>query len=102
MSDRVDQDDVIAELETVEMQEWLDSLDYVLQHGGSERVKRLLQQLQVHAQQAGVDLPFSANTPYINTIPVDRQPLFPGSRKREALVRLILGSCLRTAAPALR
>jgi len=42
MSDRIDQDDVIAELETVEMQEWLDSLDYVLQHGGPERVKCLL------------------------------------------------------------
>ena len=83
MSDRIDQDDVIAELETVEMQEWLDSLDYVLQHGGPERVKRLLQQLQVHAQQAGVDLPFSANTPYINTIPADKQPLFPGSREIE-------------------
>jgi len=83
MSDRVDQDDVIAELETVEMQEWLDSLDYVLQNGGPERVKRLLQQLQVHAQKAGVDLPFSANTPYINTIPADKQPLFPGSREIE-------------------
>ena len=55
----------------------------MLQNGGPERVKRLLQQLQVHAQQAGVDLPFSANTPYINTIPVDRQPLFPGSREIE-------------------
>ena len=83
MSDRVDQDNVIAELETVEMQEWLDSLDYVLQHGGPERVKRLLQQLQVHAQKAGVDLPFTANTPYINTIPADKQPLFPGSREIE-------------------
>jgi len=83
MSDRVDQDNVIAELETVEMQEWLDSLDYVLQNGGPERVKRLLQQLQVHAQKAGVDLPFSANTPYINTIPADKQPLFPGSREIE-------------------
>ncbi|HEY7492802.1 MAG TPA: pyruvate dehydrogenase (acetyl-transferring), homodimeric type, partial [Candidatus Tectomicrobia bacterium] len=70
-------------LEAIETQEWLESLDQVLQTGGPERVKRLLQRLQVHAQQAGIELPFSANTPYINTIPVDRQPLFPGSREIE-------------------
>src|SRR5215813_13848750 len=90
MSDRVDQDDVRAELEAVEMREWLDSLDYVLQHGGPERVKRLLQQLQVHAQKAGVDLPFSANTPYINTIPADKQPLFPGSRDIERRLKSLV------------
>src|SRR5437870_5419036 len=83
MSDRVDQNNVMAELDAVEIQEWLDSLDYVLQHGGPEHVRRLLQHLQVHAQKAGVDLPFSANTPYINTIPTDKQPLFPGSREIE-------------------
>jgi pyruvate dehydrogenase E1 component len=90
MSERVDQDDVIAELDAVEMQEWLDSLDYVLQHGGPEHVKRLLQRLQVHAQKAGVDLPFSANTPYINTIPVDKQPLFPGSRDIERRLKSLV------------
>ena len=90
MSDRVDQDDVIAELDAVEIQEWLDSLDYVLQHGGPEHVKRLLQHLQVHAQQAGVDLPFSANTPYINTIPADKQPLFPGSREIERRLKSLV------------
>jgi pyruvate dehydrogenase E1 component len=90
MSDSVDQDDVIAELDAVETQEWLDSLDYVLQHGGPEHVKRLLQHLQVHAQKAGVDLPFSANTPYINTIPVDKQPLFPGSREIERRIKSLV------------
>jgi pyruvate dehydrogenase E1 component len=90
MSDRVDQDDVIAELDAVEIQEWLDSLDYVLQHGGPEHVKRLLQRLQVHAQKAGVDLPFSANTPYINTIPADKQPLFPGSREIERRIKSLV------------
>ena len=73
--------DVEAEVEAIEIQEWLDSLDYVLQNGGAQRVKRLFQHLQVHAQKAGVELPFSANTPYINTIPVDKQPPFPGVEK---------------------
>ena len=88
MHDRVDHDNVIAELEAVEMQEWLDSLDYVLQSGGPERVTRLLQRLQLHAQQAGVQLPFTANTPYINTISADQQPLFPGSREIERRITL--------------
>src|SRR5712691_10752194 len=90
MSERVDQDNVIAELDAVETQEWLDSLDYVLQHGGPEYAKRLLQHLQVHVQKAGVDLPFSANTPYINTIPADKQPLFPGSREIERRLKSLV------------
>lgn len=87
MSGRVDQDDVVAAMEAIETQEWLESLDYVLQSGGPERVTRLLQRLQLHAQQAGVQLPFTANTPYINTIPADQQPLFPGSRDIERRIK---------------
>jgi pyruvate dehydrogenase E1 component len=45
-----------------------------------------LHQLQVHAQQAGVELPFSANTPYINTIPAQKQPPFPYLEDRGLLV----------------
>ena len=51
----------------IETREWMYSLDYVLEHGGPERVKELLQQLQIRAHKAGVTIPFSANTPYINT-----------------------------------
>jgi pyruvate dehydrogenase E1 component len=87
MSERIEQESNASELEAVETQEWLESLDYVLETGGPERVKRLLQQLQVHAQQAGLQLPFSANTPYINTIPLDRQPPFPGSREIERRIK---------------
>lgn len=86
MSDRVE-DREIAELEDVETREWLNSLDYVMQTGGPERVKRLLQSLQLHAQQAGIQLPFSANTPYINTIPLEQQPPFPGSREIERRIK---------------
>ncbi|HXG64529.1 MAG TPA: pyruvate dehydrogenase (acetyl-transferring), homodimeric type [Blastocatellia bacterium] len=74
----------------VEIREWLDSLDYVIQHGGPERVRTLLQQLQMHAQQAGVKLPFTANTPYINTIPVEKQPVFPGSRDLERRIKSLV------------
>ena len=87
MEERVDQVSTSVELEAVEIQEWLASLDYELQKGGPERVKRLLHELQIHSQQAGVQLPFSANTPYINTIPVEQQPRFPGSRDIERRIK---------------
>ena len=61
------------EIEEVETNEWLYSLDYVLEHGGPERVIELLQQLQIRAHKSGIHVPFSANTPYINTIPRDRK-----------------------------
>lgn len=83
-------DKELSEIEAQETQEWLASLDYVLQRGGPDRVSRLLRQLQVHAQQFGVRLPFTANTPYINTIPADKQPPFPGSREIERRIKSII------------
>jgi pyruvate dehydrogenase E1 component len=80
-----------AELDAVEAREWLDSLDYVLASGGPVKVARLLRELTIHARQNGVKLPFTANTPYINTIPSDEQALMPGSpdveRRIKSLVR---------------
>jgi pyruvate dehydrogenase E1 component len=67
----------------IEMREWLASLDYVIQHGGSERVSKLFEQLRTHAIAAGITLPFSANTPYTNTITAEHQPDFPGNRELE-------------------
>ncbi|MEN8194787.1 MAG: hypothetical protein ABFS12_18345, partial [Bacteroidota bacterium] len=61
----------------IETQEWLESLEYVLQKSGPERVKELLNDLSTYAHETGVELPFTANTPYINTIPKDQQPHFP-------------------------
>ena len=68
-----------AELDAVESREWRDSLDYVLQTGGPAKVQRLLRELTVHARQNGVKIPFSANTPYVNTISTEEQVLMPGS-----------------------
>jgi pyruvate dehydrogenase E1 component len=80
-----------AELDVVETREWLDSLDYVLQTGGPAKVLRLLRELTLHATENGVKIPFSANTPYINTISADDQALMPGSpdleRRIKSLVR---------------
>jgi pyruvate dehydrogenase E1 component len=79
-----------SELEMTETREWRESLDYVLQQSGPERVARLLRELQIHARKAGVDIPFTANTPYINTIPVEKQPPFPGSREIERRIKSLI------------
>jgi pyruvate dehydrogenase E1 component len=80
-----------ADLDATETREWLESLDYVLQSGGPAKVARLLRELTIHARQNGVKLPFTANTPYINTISADEQVLMPGSpdleRRIKSLVR---------------
>ncbi len=78
------------ELIDVETREWLYSLDYVLEHGGPERVKELLQELQIRAHKEGVQIPFSANTPYINTIPREAQPPFPGDREIERRIKSLI------------
>jgi pyruvate dehydrogenase E1 component len=78
-------------IEVLETREWLDSLDYVLSQGGPERAGRLLQQLALHARrEAGVNLPFSATTPYQNTIPSRQQPPFPGSQEMERRIKSLV------------
>ena len=79
-----------AELEALETREWLESLDYVLQNGGPARVGRLLGELGRRAQQSGVKLPFTANTPYINTIHADEQVPYPGSREIERRIKSLV------------
>src|SRR5262245_61075208 len=80
-----------ADLDAIETREWLESLDYVLQSGGPAKVARLIRELTIHARQSGVRMPFTANTPYINTISAEEQALMPGSpdleRRIKSLVR---------------
>ncbi len=80
----------LAELEALETREWLESLDYVLQSGGPARVGRLLHELGIHAKRRGVKLPFTANTPYLNSIPAEEQPPFPGSREIERRIKSLV------------
>src|SRR5262245_41168527 len=78
-------------LEVLETREWIDSLDYVLSSGGPERAGRLLQQLSLHARrEAGVNLPFTATTPYQNTIASKQQAPFPGSQEMERRIKSLV------------
>ncbi|GJM15232.1 MAG: pyruvate dehydrogenase E1 component [Thermodesulfobacteriota bacterium] len=76
--------------EELETREWIESLDYVLENGDDQRAAKLIKKLQIHAQKKGVRLPFTANTPYINTIPTDKQPKYPGDPEIEWKIRSLI------------
>ncbi len=74
----------------LETAEWLEGMRYVLAAKGAERVSYLLSVLEEEAYRQGVEIPFSANTPYINTIPADKQPVYPGNRDIERRLKSII------------
>ncbi|MDX1701266.1 MAG: pyruvate dehydrogenase (acetyl-transferring), homodimeric type, partial [Melioribacteraceae bacterium] len=78
------------ELEELETREWIESLEFVLRSSGPERVKQLLHELDTYAHESGVELPFTANTPYTNTIPKEDEPTFPGGREIERRIKSLV------------
>jgi pyruvate dehydrogenase E1 component len=77
-------------IEDVEIQEWLESLDAVLESSGAEVAAEILERLRAHAKVAGINLPFTANTPYTNTIPHRLEPLFPGDQETERRIKSLI------------
>jgi len=73
-----------------ELEEWFESLDDVLIRYGPQRLQELLVHLQERAYLRGVTLPFTANTPYVNTISADHQPRFPGNVEIERRIKSIV------------
>ena len=70
-----------------ETREWLDALDALLKNQGAERAHFLLEVLQQSARMAGAFIPFSPNTPYVNTIPVASEERSPGDHELEWKIR---------------
>ncbi len=75
------------DIDPQETEEWLDALDGVLEHEGVERAHYILERLIDKARRSGAYLPFSANTAYVNTIPVTKQEPFPGDQAMERRIR---------------
>ncbi len=71
------------DLDPQETQEWLESIDSVLQAYGPERAHFLLNRMIDHARRSGAYLPYSPNTAYLNTISPGQQPQYPGDRAIE-------------------
>ncbi|HET8832032.1 MAG TPA: pyruvate dehydrogenase (acetyl-transferring), homodimeric type, partial [Casimicrobiaceae bacterium] len=81
--------DRIPDIDPQETREWLDALEGVLEAEGPDRAHFLIEQLIDKARRSGAYLPFSANTAYINTIPVDKQVRIPGDQNLEHRIRSI-------------
>jgi pyruvate dehydrogenase E1 component len=79
-----------AELEALEQREWREALDYVIQQGDRGRVERLLDTVRLHARTSGVGLPFTAVTPYINTIQPAAETPVPGSQEIERRIKSLI------------
>ena len=79
-----------AELEAVEQREWREALDYVIQQGDRGRTERLLATVRHHARMAGVALPFTAVTAYVNTIRSDEDTPLPGSQEVERRIKSLI------------
>lgn len=79
-----------VDIDAQETQEWIDALQGVIEADGSDRARFLLKELANTARQAGAQLPYGLNTPYINTIPVEDQPALPADRQIEFRIRSMI------------
>jgi pyruvate dehydrogenase E1 component len=80
----------VADLNPQETEEWLESLDQVIEDGGADRARYLLEQMAARARNSGVDLPVLLNTPYINTIRVEDEVPYPGDRAMERRIKSLI------------
>ena len=79
-----------TQVEEPELREWMESFDSVVEDGGREAASEILNQLRARAQVTGVDIPFTANTPYVNSIPVSQEAPFPGDQELERRIKSII------------
>ncbi len=80
----------IPDVDPEETQEWLESIDSVLDRDGVERAHYLLETLVDKARRSGAYLPYSANTAYLNTIPATREKHTPGDPAIEWRIRSLV------------
>jgi len=87
MSAQLDQVTAYTDPDSQETKEWLDALAAVLEQEGPERAHYLMERLIDLARQSGSDIPFSANTAYVNTIPTEQEQRCPGNLEYEEKLR---------------
>ncbi|MGI8763891.1 MAG: pyruvate dehydrogenase (acetyl-transferring), homodimeric type, partial [Ilumatobacteraceae bacterium] len=80
----------IPDTDPVETGEWLDSLDAAIDAHGKTRARYLLSRLLERATAAQVSFPATVSTPYVNTIPREQEPWFPGDEHIERRIRAFI------------
>ncbi|WP_108482096.1 pyruvate dehydrogenase (acetyl-transferring), homodimeric type [Oceaniglobus ichthyenteri] len=81
--------DGTPDIDPVESQEWQEAIEDVIARDGADRAHFLLDKAVQQARAAGATLPFSATTPYQNTIPADDLLDVPGDMEMEKRIRRI-------------
>ncbi len=77
----------LPDLDPAETKEWVDSLDAVVSAHGQARARYIVAKLLERANELQVGVPPTTSTPYINTIPAEEQPFFPGDEAVERRIR---------------
>ena len=71
----------LPDIDPEETDEWLQSFDSVLSTGGQQRARYLMLRLLQRARESGVGVPALTSTDYVNTIPTEHEPWFPGDEE---------------------
>jgi pyruvate dehydrogenase E1 component len=78
---------MLVDPDPAETREWLEALDSVLEFEGTDRAEQLLESLLAEGRRRQVPVPYSPATPYLNTIPPERQLPYPGDQAVEHSIR---------------
>jgi len=76
-----------TDVDAQETQEWLDALSAVIQQEGPERAHYLIEKQIELARATGINVPYAANTAYVNSIPPDQEVRSPGNHALEDRIR---------------
>lgn len=79
-----------TDIDALETKEWLEALESVVRTEGVERAQFLLEQVLEQARLEGVDMPTGITTNYINTIPPQQEPAYPGDVNLEKRIRSVI------------
>tara|TARA_B100001250_G_scaffold223917_1_gene191998 strand:- start:1892 stop:4552 length:2661 start_codon:yes stop_codon:yes gene_type:complete len=80
----------LPDRDTQETEEWIDSIESIIDVKGEERARYLLQTLIREARDRNIDIPLLTNSPYVNTIPPESEPNYPGDEIIEKRIRRII------------
>ncbi len=80
----------LPDLDPEETKEWIDSLDGIIDEGGRTRARYVMLKLLERSRERQIGVPSLTATDYVNTIPVEKEPAYPGDERLERGYRRLL------------
>ena len=78
------------DIDPEETQEWKEALDLLIRDKGEQRARYIMLSLLQHSREQHVGVPSLTTTDYVNTIPVEAEPWFPGDEDQERAFRRLI------------